>query len=402
MLNVVSVENAKKIIREQFGSFECGCEAVELYNAFGRTAACDILSKEDIPSFSRSTMDGYAVKAADTFGASDSIPAILTVRGEILMGENADFRIESGECVKISTGGMLPEGADSVVPVETAEEEIGGVCLCYKAVSPLENVTSRGDDVRAGQTVIKKGTVLNFTHIGVLAAMGADKVKVIKKPVVGIISTGDELTATSAQAQCGKVRDVNTFLLSAMCEKYGCASKPYGIIRDRREDILSAVKKACDECDAVLISGGSSAGLRDMTASVIGEIGSVLAHGIAMKPGKPTIIGKAGSKAIFGLPGHPAACCFVTEIIVREFFDICLKSDRIKRSIKCILSENISSNHGREEYLCVKIASGTAYPVYAKSGVISLLCDCDGYIQIGRDCEGLKKGEEVSVFSFLE
>lgn len=399
MLNVVSVENALKIISDNFS--ESGiCEAVELYNAYGRVVSSDIISRSDVPSFSRSTMDGYALKAEDTFGAGDSVPSVLEIKGEILMGQKAEKEIKNGECIKISTGGMLPPGADAVLPVEVTEEENGEICLCYKSVSPLENVTSKGDDVKNGQIVIGKGTELNFTHIGVLAAMGISTVSVKKRPLVGIISTGDELTAITAEEQTGKVRDVNSFLLSAMCEKYGAQVKRYGIVKDERALLLSAIKKASEECDAVLVSGGSSAGARDMTADIINELGTVFAHGIAMKPGKPTIIGKIGEKAVFGLPGHPAACCFVTEVLVKKYIDICLGRNKNIAVNKYILSENISSNHGREEYICVKTDGDTAFPVYAKSGVISLLSSCDGYIRIERDSEGLKKGEEVSVFSF--
>lgn len=399
MLNVVSVENALKIINDNFSEVSV-CEAVELYSAYGRVVSSDIISRADVPSFSRSTMDGYALKAEDTFGAGDSVPSVLEIKGEILMGQKAEKEIKNGECIKISTGGMLPPGADAVIPVEVTEEENGEICLCYKSVSPLENVTSKGDDVKNGQVVIKKGTELNFTHTGVLAAMGIGTVSVKKRPLVGIISTGDELTEITAEEQPGKVRDVNSFLLSAMCEKYGADTKRYGIVIDERALLLNAIKTATDECDAVLISGGSSAGARDMTADIINELGTVFAHGIAMKPGKPTIIGKIGKNAVFGLPGHPAACCFVTEILVKKYMDICLGRNRYKGANKYILSENISSNHGREEYVCVKTDGDTASPVYAKSGVISLLSSCDGYIRIGRDSEGLKKGEEVSVFSF--
>lgn len=399
MLNVISVENAIKLINEEFSDIRCECEAVKLYRTLGRVTAEDVVSPEDIPSFSRSTMDGYALKAEDTFGAGDSIPAMLKITGEVLMGQKADFEIKSGECMKISTGGMLPCGADAVIPVEVTEEEVGE-SLCYKSVSPFENVNSRGDDVKTGQTVIKKGTVLNFTHIGVMASMGIDMVRVVKKPLVGIISTGDELTDITEKAEIGKVRDTNSYLLFAMCEKFGAEPKSYGIVKDERNLVSSAIKKAAEECDIVLVSGGSSAGARDMTADIISEHGKVFAHGIAMKPGKPTIIGRIGNTAVMGLPGHPAACCFVAEVLVKKIIENCLGIDENQCGNKYILTENISSNHGREEYICVKTDGETATPLYAKSGVISLLSRCDGYIKIERDCEGLKKGEEVNVFSF--
>lgn len=399
MLNVVSVSDAVKLIKEKFNTIT-EKEFTHITNTCGRVTAEDIISKEDVPAFSRSTMDGFAVKASDTFGASDSIPAILDIKGEVFMGEEAAVIIEDGECIRISTGGMLPEGADAVIPVEVTEEETGDICLAYKSVSPFENVTRKGDDVRKNQIIIKSGTVLTPSHTGVLAAMGYNKICVRKKPLIGIVSTGDELVEITEKTDTGKIRDVNTYLLSSLMTKYGCEVKRYGIIRDEYKSLLSTINKASTECDCVLVSGGSSAGARDMTAKIISELGEVFIHGLAMKPGKPTIIGKIGEKAVFGLPGHPAACYFVTEIIVKHLIKILIGTE-IRENINSYkISENISSNNGREEYICVRTDSETAYPVLGKSGIISLLSQADGYIRIERDCEGLKKGEEVKVYSF--
>lgn len=399
MLNVVSVSDAVKLIKEKFNTLS-EKEFTFITDACGRVTTEDIVSKEDVPSFSRSTMDGFAVKASDTFGAGDSIPAMLDIKGEVFMGEEAAVIIEDGECIRISTGGMLPEGADAVIPVEVTEEETGDICLAYKSVSPFENVTRKGDDVRKNQIIIKSGTVLTPSHTGVLAAMGYNKICVRKKPLIGIVSTGDELVEITEKADTGKIRDVNTYLLSSLMTKYGCEVKRYGIIRDEYKALLSAINKASTECDCVLVSGGSSAGARDMTAKIISELGEVFIHGLAMKPGKPTIIGKIGEKAVFGLPGHPAACYFVTEIIVKHLIKILIGTE-IRENINSYkISENISSNNGREEYICIRTDSETAYPVLGKSGIISLLSQADGYIRIERDCEGLKKGEEVKVYSF--
>lgn len=399
MLNVVSVSDAVKLIKEKFNTLS-EKEYTFITDACGRVTTEDIVSKEDVPSFSRSTMDGFAVKASDTFGAGDSIPAMLDIKGEVFMGEEAAVIIEDGECIRISTGGMLPEGADAVIPVEVTEEETGDICLAYKSVSPFENVTRKGDDVRKNQIIIKSGTVLTPSHTGVLAAMGYNKICVRKKPLIGIVSTGDELVEITEKADTGKIRDVNTYLLSSLMTKYGCEVKRYGIIRDEYKALLSTINKASTECDCVLVSGGSSAGARDMTAKIISELGEVFIHGLAMKPGKPTIIGKIGEKAVFGLPGHPAACYFVTEIIVKHLIKILIGTE-IRENINSYkISENISSNNGREEYICVRTDSETAYPVLGKSGIISLLSQAGGYIRIERDCEGLKKGEEVKVYSF--
>ncbi len=398
MLNVITVEEAIEILNKNF-SQSAKAETVSIDEAAGRITAEDIESGEDVPSFSRSTMDGYALYAADTYGSGESMPAMLDIAGEILMGERAAAGIERGKCFKISTGGMLPPGADAVIPVENTDEDCG-VCLVYKSVSPFENVTKKGDDIKCGECIIKKGTVLSPAHIGLLASVGKGTVSVIKRPVVGIISTGNEIIGIDEKPEEGKIREVNSHLLSALCRSYGCRVKLFGTVKDEYSEILTAVKNALEESDIVLISGGSSAGTKDMTVKVIDAVGEVFAHGLAMKPGKPTIIGKAGEKAVFGLPGHPGACCFVTEIIVKRLADILLGREYNNNSKTFRTAENISSNHGREEYICVKTQGEYAFPVYGKSGLISTICSSDGYIRIGRNCEGLKKDEAVEVFPF--
>lgn len=398
MLNVVSADEAKKIIKEKL---DCTAksERVCLENSVGRVIFSDIESGESIPSFDRSTVDGYAVIAGDTYGSSQSIPSILKIKKEILMGESADFSIESGECAKISTGGMLPENANAVVMVENTEPD-GELCLVQKAVSPFENVTKKGDDIKENEVIIKSGTLITPVTVGVLAGMGIKHPEVYRKPIVAIISTGDEIVDTEETPMLGQVRDINTYLISALCEKYGCEVKKYGVLKDEYEKLYSSLETACGECDAVLISGGSSAGTRDMTGKIISSLGKVYIHGLAMKPGKPTIIGKVDSKAVIGLPGHPAAAYFVTEIIVKDM--LCslsgMRCENIGREY--LLKTNVSSNHGREEYVCVSIDGEYAVPMPAKSGVISTLSKADGYIKIERNLEGLRANERVTVYSF--
>lgn len=398
MLNVITVEDALKILKDNFAG-AIRNETVALDDAYGRTAAEDILSNEDVPPFSRSTMDGYALIAQDTYGSGESMPAMLNITGEVLMGENAEDSVNSGECIRISTGGMIPGGSDAVIPVENTEED-NGVCLVYKSVSPFENITKNGDDIKAGECIIKKGTVLSPSHIGLLASTGKAKISVKKQPLVGIISTGNEIVEINEKITPGKIREVNAHQLAALCKAYGCGVRLYGTVKDEYDAVYGAVKKAVSECDITIISGGSSAGKKDMTVNVIESIGTVFAHGLAMKPGKPTIIGQADGKAVFGLPGHPAACYFVAEIIVKPLMDFLLGRTEKEITQKLTLKENISSNHGREEFVCVKSDGENALPVYGKSGLLSVLCEADGYIRIGRNCEGLKSGEVVTVFPF--
>ncbi len=399
MLNVVSFDEAKKIITEKL-ICSPGYEQVFLTDAVGRTAAEDIVGSEDVPAFTRSTVDGYAVMAADTYGSGESIPALLNIRGEILMGEKADFSIRSGECAVIPTGGMLPEGADSAVMIENTDREGDYLCLVFKAVSPFENVTKRGDDVKAGDVIIPRGTEITSRHVGVLASLGIDRINVIRKPRAAIISTGDEIVDITVSPAPGQIRDVNSYMLYSMLEESGCKAVRCGIIKDSYDELFKAVKSASEEYDAVLISGGSSAGARDTTAQIISELGEVYAHGVAMKPGKPTIIGKIGEVPVIGLPGHPAAAFFVTLTLVKPMLEAMAGISHKDSTVCCPVRGNISSNHGREEFLCVKTEDGFAIPVYGKSGIVSMLTKSDGYIVIGRNDEGIRSGEEVTVHLF--
>ncbi len=399
MLNVVSFDEAKRITEEKL-ICSPGSEQVLLSDAIGRITAEDIIAGEDVPAFTRSTVDGYAVMASDTYGSGESIPALLNIRGEILMGEKADFSIKSGECAVIPTGGMLPEGADSAVMVENTDREGDDLCLVFKAVSPFENVTKHGDDVKVGDVIIPRGTRISPRHIGVLASLGIDRICVIRKPRAAIISTGDEIVDVTAVPESGQIRDVNSYMLCSMLKESGCEAVRCGIVRDSYDEIFGAVKSASKKYDAVLISGGSSAGTRDKTAQIISELGEVYAHGVAMKPGKPTIIGKIGEVPVFGLPGHPSAAFFVTLSLVKPMLEAMAGISRKDSTVCCPVKGNISSNHGREEFLCVKIEDGFAVPVYGKSGIVSMLTKSDGYIVIGRNDEGIKSGEEVTVHLF--
>lgn len=397
MLKVVSTDKALEIISENFSDLKSQEETVALRDSIGRTLFSDVLSDENIPAFNRSTVDGFAVRASDTYGSSESIPSQLEIVGEILMGEKAEKEIGEGECIRISTGGMLPESADSVVMVEHTDCTFSPLCLILKAVSPFENVTKKGDDIKESETVFQKGRTVSSKEIGVLAALGKSMISVAKKPKVGIISTGDEIVEIEGETPFGKIRDINTHILSALVTELGCIGTEYGIIRDEYNEIHSAVKKAVSENDIILISGGSSAGARDMTAEIISSLGELYLHGIAMKPGKPTIVGKIDGKAVFGLPGHPAAAYFVALRLVRPLIDSMLNRENSNRILKGRLTQNISSNHGREELLCVRVTLEGVTPVFGKSGIISLLSESDGYIIIDRNCEGLKSGDEVQV-----
>lgn len=400
MLKVVSTEKAKEIIKENFAEIKAREEMISVSDCLGRVLYSDITAKENVPAFDRSTVDGFAVKASDTYGSSESMPAQLSVAGEIFMGEKADMTIHDGECVRIATGGMLPEGADSVVMVEHTDTAFEDFCLIFKSVSPFENVTKKGDDIKENQVVFRKGRTLTSREVGAFASLGISKIPVAKKPRVGIISTGDEIVPVDGSVPFGKIRDINSHILFSLFKELGCDGTEYGIIADKYDDIYFSVKKAVSENDIVIISGGSSAGVRDMTADIISSLGEVYIHGIAMKPGKPTIVGKIDGKAVFGLPGHPAAAYFVALRLIKPLVDSILGRKENNNTVKGRLTQNISSNHGREEIICIKVSGEDAEPVFGKSGVISLLSQSNGYIVIDRNCEGLKKGDEVNIFLF--
>jgi len=401
LLTVKTPDEATAVIADRFRELACRLEVVKMAGALGRVLGSDIVACEHVPGFDRSTVDGYAVKASETFGCSESMPAVLTLGGEVMMGEAACAGLIPGRCIAVSTGGDLPESADAVVMVEHTEDYGDGLVGILKPAAPGNNIIFKGDDVSPGDRVLKAGTLITPHDIGILSALGLCEVEVRSKPVVGVISTGDELVEPSKTPGRGQIRDVNTPMLVAVAQRFCALAKDYGIVRDEEGPLREAVERAAGECDIVLISGGSSAGTRDLTSRVIESIGEMLFHGIAMKPGKPTILGAINDKPVFGLPGHPVAAYFVTELFVRPLVAGLMGADVRRRTASARISEAVSSNHGRAEYMAVHLdGDGMANPIRGKSGLIASLAGADGYICIPRDSEGLAAGTEVIVTYF--
>ncbi len=372
-------------------------EELPLAAASGRVLASDITADIDIPGFTRATMDGYALIAADTIGASESLPAMLRVTGRIGMGAPADRGISPGTCVYVPTGGAIPAGADGLAMVEVTEI-IGDDVLVKRPVAVGESIMMRGEDFARGSVVVSRGTRLSPRDTGALAAVGTTRVPVRKKPVVGIISTGNELVPVSDVPAGGQVRDINSSLVGAYLDSQGCIPEFFGIVRDDRSALMSVLDRALGHCDAVLLSGGSSKDDRDMTADLIRDTGEVLVHGISISPGKPTIIGRARGKPVIGLPGHPASAFVVTLVIVRPLLSVMTgERDRGLLTRPAILAENIPSVKGREDYVRVRIADGRAFPEFGKSGLINTLVRSDGLVRIAAGMEGLEEGEAVEV-----
>jgi len=406
MKEFFKVTDLEHTLKYSAGFPNVGTEFIELHEAFERILAVDIVSDINLPDFARSTMDGYAVKASSTFGATEENPAYLTVKGTIDMGKPAGFSIGSGEAAKISTGGMLPDGSDSVIMVEYTEIIDKTTIEIYRSVAPGRHVLATGEDIKKGDNILSCGQRLRPQEIGLLAALGKDSVKVYKKPVIGILSTGDEIVPINNIPDKGRIRDINTYTLSSLVQKAGGIPVTYGIVGDDFDALLEKCSIAIAHSDMVLISGGSSVGTRDLTVEVLSSLpgSDIMVHGISISPGKPTILAKTSGKAIWGLPGHVVSAMIVFEIVIRPFIEkISGLSSKYKKGLRipALLSRNIPSAQGRIDYMRVRLIEKNgikwAEPVLGKSGLISNLTKADGLIEIGINTEGLDKGSKVWV-----
>jgi len=401
---VVSVNEGREKLINNFKNLKLSVEEVNILEATDRVIAEDIVSNINVPEFNRSTVDGYAIKSTDSHGASEAMPSLLSLIGEVKMGQHTDLTINMGEAAYVPTGGMIPKGADAVIMIEHAEKLDDFSLMIYKPLSSGENIVFRGDDIKEGELLIEKGKKLNPQDIGVLAAIGTSKIRVYKKPKFYIISTGDEIIDIEEKLEMGKIRDINAYTLHTLIGKIGGEVVGKSIVKDNFAHLKEEVENALDVSDVVIISGGSSVGAKDFTQDVINSFDGkgVFIHGVSIKPGKPTIIGEANGKAIFGLPGHPVSSIVVfkafVEYFVRSLFDI---KDKVLKT-RAILDFNLHSSPGKETYQMVKLEerNGKMYaePVFGKSGMITLLSKSNGYIIIKEHEEGLNKGEERDVY----
>ena len=387
-------------------------EFIDVPSSLGRILAENIIAPHPLPDFQRSTVDGYAVRAGDTHGASDSLPAYLNLMGEVPMGDTPAFEIGSGQCALIHTGGMLPDGADAVLMLEYTQSVQQKEIEIFRAVADGENVIRVGEDVALGQTIQARGSLMRPAEIGGLMALGIVKVKVVRKVRVGLISTGDEVIDPDQSPRPGQVRDVNSFTLGALVEKSGGIARLYGIIPDEFDTLKKAAAKALSECDVVIITAGSSASTRDMTADVIRSLGApgVLVHGINTRPGKPTILGACDGKAVIGLPGNPVSALVNGYLFVVPVIEKLLGArPRPKPTILARLTVNLPSQAGREDWWPVKLRESPfpskrgggdevdANPIFGKSNLIFTLVAADGLLRIPPDATGLSAGDVVEV-----
>jgi molybdopterin molybdotransferase len=387
-------------------------EWVDTLHAVGRITAEEIRAPHALPSFPRSSMDGYAVRASETFGASESIPGYLVLAGEVPMGARPTFALQPGQAAMIHTGGMLPQNADAVVALEQTEAARPGEIEIMRAVAKGENVIMEGEDVMKGQIVVPRGIRIRPVEVGGCMALGITQVRVAVKPKIGIISSGDEVVAPEQVPGPGQVRDVNSYTLSALVSEAGGEPVLYGIVRDRLEAMKVSVARALSECQAVVITAGSSASARDMTAEAIAAQGvpGLLVHGVNVRPGKPTILAVCGNKSVIGLPGNPVSATVIAGLfvvpVIRRLLGV--KVERPSAACLARLTVNVPSLAGREDWIPVKLIPNSdrsddgehwlAEPIFAKSNLIFSLAAADGLFCIPPDVTGLETGERVKVF----
>ncbi|KAF1083842.1 Molybdopterin molybdenumtransferase [Sporotomaculum syntrophicum] len=384
-------------------------EQVPLLEAMGRRLAQDLTALDAVPGFTRSTVDGFAVRARDTFGATESLPAYLDVTGEVLMGQDAAAigEVGVGQAWRMPTGGMLPPGADAVVMVEYTEDLDELTIGVTRPVAPGENIVLAGEDIAAGAGVLSRGHLLRPQDLGLLGAVGVSSVPVLVPPKVGIISTGDELVETWEQPGPGQVRDINSYALYGQAVAAGAQPHIYGIVRDNFNLLLDRLKQALVECDMVLLSGGSSIGTRDVAARALDTLGSpgVLFHGISIKPGKPTVGAVVEGKPVIGLPGHPVSAMVVFDLLVTPLLrhGVYL-DDPLEFPVRARLTRNMRSASGREDYLRVRLYQENgelvADPVLGKSGLISTMVRATGLARIASEKEGVEAGDYIEVKLF--
>ncbi len=413
-LTLLPPDEARALLLSRLPAGTVDSEAIEVSASLNRTLADDILAPHPLPQFERTTVDGYAVRARDTFGASDSQPAYLTLIGEIPMGDAPAFATAEGQCALIHTGGMLPVGADAVVMLEFTQRVKENEIEIFRSAAEGENLIRVGEDVAEGQLILPKGRVIRPAEIGGLFALGITSVRVARVVRVGLISTGDEIVSPQEHPQPGQVRDVNSYTLSALIEKSGGVAKRYGIFSDQFDPLKDAAAQALSECDVVIVTAGSSASTRDITADVIRSLGEpgVLVHGINTRPGKPTILGVCNGKAVIGLPGNPVSALVNGYLFVVPVIEKLLGgTPRPRATVQAKLIVNLPSQAGREDWWPVKLRESPspngrgsrdegeyhAEPIFGKSNLIFTLANADGLLKISADATGLSAGEIVEV-----
>jgi len=404
LLKVDRVAGALSKIDHYFDDMNLPKEDIDTFESLGRVAGEDIVSPCNLPEFNRSTVDGYALLAKDTFGASDSLPVFLELIGKVDMGQKTDLTISPGKAVYVPTGGMLPVGTDAVVMLEYVEQMDDTTIAVHRSSAPGDGMIIIGEDLKKGDLMVRLGRKIKPQDIGALAAVGITKIRVFEKPKMAVLSTGDEIVDPALKVPFGKIRDINTYALANLAAELGGTITYKGVVRDDFQELKEKLQSLIEKNHIVIISGGSSVGNKDVTAKVIDSLGppGVFVHGVAVKPGKPTIIGRSGNTALFGLPGHPVSAMIVFKIFIQYLISKMNHQQDIDRiTITAIADANIHSAPGKETYQMVLVEGRdgdySAKPIHGKSGAISLMTKAQGYVRIDENKEGIKKGEKVQV-----
>ena len=408
-LKIKESEEAKEIIQEKFDElYSPQSEIIDIADSYERITFSDIKSRIDFPPFDRSLKDGFAINAEDSYGVNEENPKRLKVIDFLEAGSFTDKTVELGTTVEISTGAPVPYGANAIVMVEFANRQSDNPDLAsdeveiLTSVTPSQDIGKKGSDVQAGQVILEKNKLLNPPKIGVIAAQGIDTVEVYKKPVVGVISTGNELLTNQEEIKPGKIYDVNSEMIKAGVESCGAEGKTLGIVKDVYDDLKAKITESLKECDILLCSGGTSAGVGDNIRQILDEIGTVYIHGITVQPGKPTILGVVDGKIVIGLPGNPVSAIVIFNVFVAPsikklagFVD-----EQPHKTIKGKLARRIHSPIGRMQYQLVRVEDGIVYPIFKDSGAIFSLASAAGYTKVSKQTEMVEEGEEVEVTLF--
>lgn len=391
-------EEAKKVVDENIKPIT-RTEIVNIDDASGRVLAEDITATLSSPPFDRAAMDGYAVKAKDTFDSGQFNPKVLNIIGELHAGDQPWQRLNTGECIQIATGAMMPKGADAVVMVEDTEAENGRVKV-FKAVYPKANMARKGVDIKKGELILRDGFFLDAGRIGVLASQGINKIRVYEKPRVAILPSGEEVIPLGTKLKPGQVYDINSHTVTSVVKENGGIPVSFGTVGDKHEEIKATITEALKN-DLVVISGGSSVGERDLLIDVLEAWGEILFHGIQVKPGKPTIFAMIEGKPLMGMPGYPTSCLVNTYLFllpaIRKMAHL---PPRRGKTVEAKLSRRVPGSVGRRQFLTVRVENGEAVPVFKESGSITSVSEADGYIEIAQNIDMMEKGELVTVTLF--
>lgn len=401
-LKIKECDEAQEIIQDLFDKY-CNAESEEINceDAYGRVLFNDVYSRMDFPPFDKALKDGFAILSEDSYGASEESPNTLEIIDFLEAGSITDKKVEKGKCVEISTGAAMPEGANAVVMVEYCEKFDDKVNLLTTA-TPSQDVAKKGSDIEEGNLILKKGDVLNPGKIGVLLSQGFKTIEVFKKPTVGVISSGNEITMQGEDLPFGKIYDVNGNMIKNDAVSCGADAKFLGVVRDNYDQVKEKIRESLKDIDILLCSGGTSAGLGDVIKHVLDELGEVYIHGISVQPGKPTIVGVIDEKLVIGLPGNPVSALMIFNAFVAPpLTEVAgIEKDFEQKVIKGVMSRRIHSPVGRMQYQLVKVDGSEIQPIFKDSGAIFSLSSADGYVKVEKSVELLDEGEEVEVYLF--